>query len=867
MQIIATHENSDFDAIASLLAAHKLFPDATPVLPRRINRNVRSFLTVYWDALPFTRPEDLGRKVRIDQVILVDTQGLVSLKGMQRDVQVWVIDHHPPSSNLDPNWRFEGEQIGAATTLLLERFMDRGIRLTPIEATLLLLGIYEDTGSMTYDATTSRDLRAAAWLLEQRADLGVMMRFLYHPLTAEQRVLYERLQQSAEVHRFDGQSVMVAAANAIDYSDEISTLAHKMRDLYDPDALFILVQLEYHIQLVARSTIDSIDVGQVASYFGGGGHSRAAAAIIREKSLDDATAELLRALPDFVRPAITVEQIMSHGVKTVSPDTPIKKVHELALRLGYEGYPVVKDGRIIGLLTRRAIDRAMQHKLDNVTVNRFMQPGDVSVRPGNSVSTLQRLMMEHGWGQIPVVGDENNEVIGVVTRTDVIKLWQPRPISEERERMKERINHFLPPLMLELVIKIGQIAEDMGVRIYFVGGLVRDILLDIPNKDLDIVSEGDAITLANRLVKQFGGRVRTHARFGTAKWILSPGFWKQFGDNGENGRLLPDSVDFVTARSEFYKHPTALPQVSQGSIKLDLHRRDFTINTLAVRLNPDRFGELLDFYGGKRDIDSGLIRVLHSLSFIDDPTRILRAVRFEQRLNFKIEPRTEELLLQSVPLLDRVTGDRIRHELELLLHENRPELGLDRLDDLGVLAHIHPDLNCDDWFMDRCVLLRQAIVDPLWELDQGDYLTEFAYFGLMTCRMDLQAVEVLEKRLKVRRTTADNIKLLHVLVGEFNRLLTAKAPSEVYVILENYSNSALMIAYVAAEDKRIKDGIFNYVSGWKKVKTCTTGADLLEAGLPPGPRYRDILNQLLYARLDGKIKDDREERLFLKGLL
>lgn len=866
MQIISTHENADFDAIASLLAVHKLYPNAIALLPRRINRNVSSFLTVYWDALPFTRPEDLG-KVRIDQVILVDTQGLVSLKGMQKDVQVWVIDHHPISPNLDPSWHFDGDLVGATTTLLVERFLERGIRLTPIEATLLLLGIYEDTGSLTYDATTPRDIRSAAWLLEQRADLGVMTRFLYHPLTTEQRTLYEKLQQSVEVFRFDGQSVMVATAEAIDYSDEISTLAHKMRDLYEPDALFILVQLEYHIQLVARSTIDSIDVGQVAAYFGGGGHTRAAAAIIREKSLTDAAAELLRVLPEFIQPAITVEQIMSHGVETVSPNTPIKKVHELALRLGYEGYPVVEQGRIVGLVTRRAIDRAMQHKLDNATVSRFMQPGEVSIHPRDSVSTLQRLMMEHGWGQVPVVDDKEGKVIGVVTRTDVIKLWQPRAVSEERERMKERITQFLAPPLLKLVQNIGQCAEEMGFRIYFVGGLVRDILLNIPNKDLDIVSEGDAIALAFKLVKEFGGRVRSHSRFGTAKWILSPDFWTQFGDNGKAGALLPDSVDFVTARSEFYKHPSALPQVSQGSIKLDLHRRDFTINTLAVRLNPDRFGELLDFYGGKRDIDSGLIRVLHSLSFIDDPTRILRAARFEQRLGFRIEPRTEELLLQSLPLLDRVTGDRIRHEIELILHEKQPELGIARLDELGVLGCIHPALICDGWLKERCPLLRESLADPLWSQNQDDYSTEFAYFGLLTYRMELDQVEYLEKRLKVRRITAGGIRLVHALKEDLERLDEANSPSEIYAVLEPYSTMALMVAFVASEDETRRSRIIQYVAEWQKVKTCTTGADLKSAGLPPSPRYRDLLRQLLYARLDGRIRNDDEERALLMELI
>ena len=209
----------------------------------------------------------------------------------------------------------------------------------------------------------------------------------------------------------------------------------------------------------------------------------------------------------------------------------------------------------------------------------------------------------------------------------------------------------------------------MGYPLYAVGGFVRDLLLAQPNFDLDLVVEGDAIRLAQELVAATGGRLRSHRRFGTAKWILPAEL------AGENGQL-PDSLDFVTARTEFYEHPTALPTVERSSIKQDLHRRDFTINTLAVRLTPDRWGELLDFYGGREDLEDGVIRVLHSLSFVEDPTRILRAARFEQRFDFEIEPRTEELIGDALDLLDRVSAERVRHELELILAEAEPERAL-----------------------------------------------------------------------------------------------------------------------------------------------------------------------------------------------
>ena len=247
------------------------------------------------------------------------------------------------------------------------------------------------------------------------------------------------------------------------------------------------------------------------------------------------------------------------------------------------------------------------------------------------------------------------------------------------------------------------LAGELGFPLYAVGGFVRDLLLGHPNLDVDLVVEGDAIRLAQELARRLGGHVRSHRRFGTAKWILPDPL--RAPTNG----ALPEALDFATARTEFYEHPTALPTVERSSIKQDLHRRDFTINTLAIRLTPDRWGELLDFYGGRKDLDDRLIRVLHSLSLVEDPTRILRAARFEQRFGFQIEPRTAELIGNALDLLDRVSAERVRHELELLLAETEPERAFCRLAELNVLTVLNPDLHCGDWFQAKAVELRDQM--------------------------------------------------------------------------------------------------------------------------------------------------------------
>ncbi len=304
--LILTHEQADFDAVAALLAARLLEPQAHAILPHRLNRNVRAFLNLYGEDVPLEEAETLG-KAPAEKVTLVDAQTLPSVRGVGPQTRVHIIDHHPLHRPLPETWTSVMTDLGATTTLLVEALRERNGGLAVPAATLLLLGVYEDTGSLTYAGTTPRDVQAAAWLLEQGANLAVAADFLNHPLSREQQALYERLLEAAQMHEIQGLRIVVSTAEAPSDVEEVSTLAHKLRDLFDPEALFILVDLHTHVQLVARSTTDQIDVGEVAAHFGGGGHSRAAAALIRGKATSEVAAELMRVLPDHVLPSTRVE--------------------------------------------------------------------------------------------------------------------------------------------------------------------------------------------------------------------------------------------------------------------------------------------------------------------------------------------------------------------------------------------------------------------------------------------------------------------------------------------------------------------------------------------------------------------------------
>jgi len=559
---------------------------------------------------------------------------------------------------------------------------------------------------------------------------------------------------------------------------------------------------------------------------------------------------------------VTIGQIMSYGVHTLPPDTTVADAAEMMRRYGHEGFPVVKAGQIVGILTRGQIDRALQLGFDSASINLYMYKGEVSVRPDDSVQKLQDVMMEHSLGQVPVV--EGGEIIGIVTRTDLIKLWSTPSQRPRRAEIAQLIEDALPAPLLKLIQKASQTAAQMGYSLYVVGGFVRDLLLGTPTLDLDLVVEGNAIALAKRLQKKVGGRVTSHARFGTAKLILD-----------EQAFPIP-YLDFVTARTEFYEHPTALPQVERSSIKQDLHRRDFTINTLAICLDgstefaevPDRCGELLDFYGGEQDLKRGLIRVLHSLSFVEDPTRMLRAARLEQRLGFRIEERTEELIGNALDLLDRTTGERIRHELYLILEEEMPEEALCRLDELGVLAQIHPGLRCNGWLMDKCRLLRQALKTKSWKLEAGERLVvEILYLALLTYRLSAPDLESFAKRLKIAGEDATLLRQVNELRSSTSELAEERQPSAIYRLLKPYSGPAIFVLWIATESELVRERLELHHQKLRFIEPEIDGEYLKAMGLKPSPLFGWILSALRDARLDGEVSSLEEEKTLVEELL
>ena len=379
--------------------------------------------------------------------------------------------------------------------------------------------------------------------------------------------------------------------------------------------------------------------------------------------------------------------------------------------------------------------------------------------------------------------------------------------------------------MLKAVVDTASVK---GIPLYLVGGSVRDSLLDRPIKDLDLVVEGDATDLATDLSEKYGERVSIHSRFGTATISLQ-------------GRR----IDLATARREAYVRPGALPEVVPGTLEEDLARRDFSVNAMALALSGPDEGTLIDLHGGKRDLDAGLIRVLHPGSFVDDPTRVLRALRYEQRLAFQLEEKTHHLLEQTVDNkgLTSITGDRIRREMELIFLEDQPSLALARAMELGALRTVYLPLERAEFGAFRGLSTDH---DPLIYLAALAYRLEPYEGEVLISRLYMPGIwsTVVRETISIRKgMEIDWVDLPH---GELSGRLDQFSTTPIKA-------SAILSSLVVQDLLRL------YLKEMRQVKPVLGGDDLIAMGFAPGPVVGEVLRDLRSSRIEGKVTTREDE--------
>jgi len=447
-----------------------------------------------------------------------------------------------------------------------------------------------------------------------------------------------------------------------------------------------------------------------------------------------------------------------------------------------------------------------------------------------------------------------------------------RSLSSVRRR-PSMLRGRLPSRVFQVLKQAGELAERTSVSAFVVGGFVRDLLLGQPNLDLDLAIEGDGIAYARALARAAKAEVKVHDRFETAVIVFPDGF----------------KVDVATARIERYEYPTALPTVQRSSIKEDLYRRDFTINTLAIRLNPNHFGELIDFYGGQRDLKEKTIRVLHSLSFVEDPTRVFRAIRFGQRFGFRLGTETLALIKGAVEmdLFHRLSGSRLSDELILLLSEEEPRKIISRLGELNLLRFVHPALKSSarlvallkavqkvlKWYKLaslNCLDRKGSVVGASLGSAPGRIDSWLVYFMALMEVVPGKAVGETLRRLKLSARHAEKIRVCHYLSRKLLQRLAKRPPlrpAETYRVLVGLSDETLLFLMAKTKSESVNRHIAAYLTTHRHVKPALTGTDLNALGLKPGPIFKKILSQLLDARLNGEVQTGADERALVKRII
>lgn len=879
MQLVVSHNNMDFDSLAAQFAVTKLNPTARMVLSFPLFGNVREYLTLYRSNLPIVQIKYVDLE-QVSKLFIVDCQHsdrleplVQKLLGEKRPYSVF--DHH----DLDSDGLGRGaqpdsiiESVGAATTLLVERICQKKIPLSPFEATLLLLGIYEDTGCLTYSGTTSRDATCVAHLLKNKADLNVANEYMRAKLNDEQLVLLQEMIKAANILDVSGNRIVIVSASRSDYIDGLASMTRKLMELESANAAFSVVKMRDRVHIVGRSDTPSIDVRTIVRQFSGDGHAGAGSAVVKGLPVEKVVESLTDLVRNNVRPEITAEQLMVSPVRTIKSDTTMDEAGRIMIRYGIDGLVVAEESGVIGVISRRDVDQAVHHKLAHAPVSGFMSHPVISVSPETPLSEIQRLLVRNDIGRLPVL-DSANHLLGLVSRREVlINLYGeqgaisllpgslgangnskfPDTITEHQKRVIDLHSRLegLDEDNLWLFHTIGEIASAQNMVAYVVGGAVRDLLLGLEHFDLDFVIEGSAIALADKLAKIHPDRFEVttkHDRFQTAT--------VNFKAKGLR------EVDLSTARSEFYEYPAALPTVEPSGLEQDLFRRDFTINALALCLNPDRFGKVIDLFDGLEDLQARTVRVLHQFSFIEDPTRIVRAARFASRLGFTLEKNTSEQAKRAIDMgiFDNLGGIRIKKEIKLVLESEQRLAGLDILAKLGAkLRYLDEELEYGSQERKLIrrgeqLLERYPINDP-W----------LVYLALLLGRLSpdrlYHALDRLHLAGEDKEIVTRGLELITNLAGQGKNLKR----SEIYALLRGTPDASLAIAACQARPGSVVRRMVRvYFEELKHVATSLSGRDLLNMGFPEGPPIGQALQALLNARLDGLVSSRKEELEFI----
>ncbi|MEL6899508.1 MAG: CBS domain-containing protein [Cyanobacteria bacterium J06606_4] len=803
------------------------------------------------------------------------------------------------------------EAVGAATTLVVERLQqqpsDLQVQLSAAAATVMALGIHSDTGSLTFEQSTVRDAAALTWLMAQGANQQIIAEYHEPGLSAQLQALLPKVLELIQQDRIRGHRLGWVRMETPAFVPGLSGLAEHVIRLLRLDTFLLYAQYGAHSSdtsddvkavLIGRSRPNArwpsshVNLQPIFEAVGGGGHPQAASAILsgsvsedrshQENGLDVAFDQVLTAVRSQIPSPVTAQTLMSSPVRTVLPDSTVESAQKILLRYGHTGLCVVdSEGALVGIVSRRDLDVALRHGLGHAPVTGCMTTQVKTAQPDTTIFDLHQTMVTYDIGRLPVL--QGGELVGMVTRTDLLRQLQgpqsaaghtgdftPPPEPEKLyQSLRDRLPTIWPALML-----ISAIADEKNWALYLVGGAVRDLLLSeltgeaYPLTDIDLVVDGAeagaGVLLAEAIQSTYPQvEIQVHGQFQTAELR-----WPQVSSPVDpsvdtSAHSAPLLLDIATARTEFYPYPAANPEVESSTIRQDLYRRDFTINAMALRLNGDRKGDLLDFFGGWIDLQQQTVRVLHANSFIEDPTRIFRAARFAVRFGFDLDPQTEQFIRYAVRsgLYDRALASgnktpalqaRLKAELRYLLQSPQWSAALVQLDHLGALSCLHgqlaltPELERQLRRMDRW-LNKFDVDQPRWLML---LLLIIVQLPPTAAAKVAQVLQLDDKAInRVKTLPEKEQRLLGQLAGQVK---TAPKPSYIYQLFHPLERADLLLI-ADRHPYTLGRWIWQYIVQLSQVPPLINGATLKRLGYKPGPQFREILTAVHQLKLDGEL--------------
>ncbi len=843
MKVITTHKNPDFDAISSCIAAKKLYEDAAIVFPDLPERSTKNFI-IQSIIYPYLNNRNIDTK-EIDTLIIVDTHSKKRIESkfaqiVDRVRTICYDPHEEGDINCNEN---HFKKTGANTTQMVEMLFEKNMKISEEEATLFMLGIYEDTGKLSYTSTTPQDIKIAARLLEIGADLDTVRNIMEETLSEVDVAILNDLIKNKRIYEINGKKVALSFTSIDEYVSNVSGTVTKLMSIDKLDAAICIFRMASRIYVIGRSN-KNVDVSSILKEIGGGGHKQAASAVIKEKTLIEVAEKLSYFIKMKLLSRVSAKDIMSFPPKYVYSDDTLEHVNDIISKSGMNALVVLdrKTKEVVGIITRQIINKAMYHHMNKEKISMFTITEFETVNETDTFENIKHLVIDEKQRLIPVLSKEG-KLIGVITRTNLLQILSSEIDVEEPKKPKNiqsDIEKILPPNVMEYLIKAGKIAKGLNFNVYMVGGIVRDIVLGYENLDIDLVIEGKGIEFAKEFAKKYAAKVATHEEFQTATIILKDGL----------------RIDVATAREEYYDLPGSLPNVEQSSLKLDLYRRDFTINTLAVKLHDD-FGDLLDFFGGLRDIKEKKIRILHMLSFIEDPTRMFRAVRFASRLGFEIGKQTDKLIKVAIDLdvLKYVERIRIFNEIKYILNSNCVRCSLEMLRKYKLLNSLDKKIVIDNRILEY-VSIQENIVNvysTLWQDKKIDKGIVFMMLLEYLLRKSLSFCDTIGADEKTTKFVKKDVYLFPMII----RIIRNPESNnyDIYNALEKLTPEGILCLYaVETNNTKIKLYLENLIN----IKPIIRGKDLISLGFEPSEIFSIIIKDIFKKQLLDGIKDKKE---------